>query len=842
MLHYYCTTTSSTIIQQTMSSSLSLSLLLFKTAVRRDNSTYRRYARSVVGYRKLTSLTSSASFSAVSSLQCGNDCKYPSNDEVKITPHGILDLDDMVRGVHTGIQNRRRHMNSKEDQQRRWMSSSSFSSMFRTDFLDDGRSASNSSSNEDENEEDAVPLSDREMRRQRGAVKLQQLDEEREHLKTKKGRGWTDPWDLDPFIERGLDIKSLLDWAPEYVSRISQERVQIYTAKDGRTIPTLTELATDISLPLPPPPNPVQHMKAYALYRKRYIQKYVYSRVVEYAQPKVNAILKLSDWDSKQDAIDTLYEQVEFTLRDNEQILSKQPNFGTLVERAMEQYLRTVQKTLKDKATVGTNASSIAPLHTQSGDTSLPTTPEQKKTEQRQKDELSVPIFIDCYNKDIDKPDVPVPQILIPMKSSIPTKPMLGRMVEEWELSALKTSKRIMLRQCTRTIAQIITNATTDSNYDFSRSNSGNETLATTTTRLEESTANDNTTNPTSSEETAATPAAEKKGVAASSARILVHGVQGVGKTTVLASIVACARQSGAIVLYIPDGNQMHQNGFYIEPDDKRTGIYNLPILSQTVCRHLMESHEKDMNDLMVEAKIIESYFTDAQISRMKEYTKGTSMSIVSLLNHGIDRPDLAPMCYAASMHVLMTQKDKDFIMVLDEGNCFFIPQGHYFHESYDYEVKKSIPYHQINLFEPFLNTMNVTSLLANDDNYSPTLDVADASVLPSNIQRGAVIISTTESHAIPRIVTDTLIANAKIVAADESSSSTSSKSPPLHVVEVPRLTAIEVEHMLSNYEATGVGNLRLDRGATVMNKNEVSYLHMVSGGVPQHLMNACML
>jgi hypothetical protein len=316
----------------------------------------------------------------------------------------------------------------------------------------------------------------------------------------------------------------------------------------------------------------------------------------------------------------------------------------------------------------------------------------------------------------------------------------------------------------------------------------------------------------------------------------LIHGAEGVGKTAILASIVACARQSGAIVLFIPDGNQLHQNGFYIEPDSKRPGIFNLPILSQTVCRHFMESHEKDLADIMIEATDIEKFFTAAQIGRLKEYTKGTSMSLVSLLNYGIERTDLAPMCYSAAVYVLMRQNDKDFMLVLDEGNCCYISQGHYYHESYDYDVKKSIPYHQINLFEPYLNTMNITSLPPNDDNYSPTLD-ATTSVLPSTIRRGAVIISTTESHAVPRSITDTLISNAKIVANDSSSTST-----PLHVIEIPRLTTIEVQHLLSNYEATGVGNLRLDRGATVMNHNEVSYLHMVSGGIPLHLMNACML
>ena len=720
--------------------------------------------------------------------------------------------------------------------------------MFRSDFSFMDNEMHDSSKNVD----DTVELSEREMRRHRGALKLQELDEERENLRTtKKGRGWSDPWDLEPFIERGADYNALLDWAPDYVSRISQERVQIYTSRDGRTIPTLSELATEISLPLPPPPNPAQHMKAYALYRKRYIQKYIYTRAAELAEPKVNAILRLNDWDSKQDAIDILYEQVEFALREQETILSKHPNFGTMVERAIEQYLRKVQKEIKErtnnaKSATATMPSDHIPNHDGPIVTILSSTAEQAKIEQRKKDDAAIPIFIDCYNKDVDKTDVPVPQILIPMKSSVPMKPMIGRMVEEWELSAHKTTKRIMLRQCTRTIAQMIVNATTK-NQTYVRAHSSNETLATTTARLEVTASDNDSAESIQSEaitDVSASPSSNSPVEGAmvvsskpSSARILVHGTQGVGKTAVLASMVACARQSGAIVLFIPDGNQMHQNGFYIEPDEKRTGIFNLPLLSQTVCRHLIESHENDMKDFMADAIVIETFFTEAQIGKLKEYAKGAPMNLVSLLKYGVERADLAPMCYSAAMHVLMKQNEKDFIMVLDEGNCFYISQGHYYHEAYDFEVKKAIPYHQINLFEPFINTMNITSLPPNDDHYSPTLDASTTSLLPSSIQRGAVIVSTTESHAIPRIVTDTLIANAKIVAADSSSTST-----PLHVVEVPRLTTIEVQHMLSNYEATGVGNLRLDRGATVMNHHEVSYLHMVSGGIPQHLMNACML
>ena len=795
-----------TIIQNAMSSSL-----LLQAAVRSGRScrhfTYRNsVARNQVMHKSTISSLPVAQF-VVSAAWKANGSNAINNAKHHrcISKNFSSDMNHQIRSLSTGS-----------------------SSMFRTDlnFLDD---ADNDEMTETKEEAPAT-LSEREMRRQRGAIKLQELDAEREKLRaTKKGRGWTDPWDLDPFIERGADFNALLDWAPEYVSRISQERVQIYN-KDGRTIPTLAELATEISLPLPPPPNPGHHMKAYALYRKRYMQQYIYTTVVQHAEPKVNEILKLNDWDSKQDAIDIMYEQIEFSLRESESILSKQPNFGTMVERAIEKYLRTVQMTLKEKATA--TATDTPPVPTASGGDPLVATtlatPEQRKIELRKKDEIAVPIFMDCYNKEVDKPDVPVPEILKPMKSSVPLKVMLGRMVEEWELSALKTSKRIMLRQCTRTIAQIILDATIKTNNDSSRSSSSKKIPEPTSTTDANVALVENT-------NTADIDAVTVSSNQPASARILVHGTQGVGKTAVLASIVACARQSGAIVLFLPDGNQLHQNGFYIEPDIKRPGMFNLPILSQTVCRHFMESHEKDLKDFMIDAEDLEKFFTESQIGKLKEYTKGTSMNLVSLLNYGIDRSDLAPMCYSAAMFVLMKQNEKDFIMVLDEGNCCYIPKGHYYHEEYDYDVKKSIPYHQINLFEPFMTTMNVTSLIPSDDDYSPTLDAT--SILPPNIQRGAVIISTTESHAIPRIVTQTLVANAKIVAGASSST-----SAPLHVVEVPRLATIEVQHMLSNYEATGVGNLRLDRGATVMNPHEVSYLHMVSGGIPQHLMNACML
>lgn len=602
--------------------------------------------------------------------------------------------------------------------------------------------------------------------------KQRRSEEKRNELKQKKGRGWTDPWDLDEMLESNLDYDSLPDWAPNLVSRISQERVQIYSKNDSK-IPLLQDLAA-LPLPPPPPPHPgLGQTKAYALYRKRAQSKYLLGRVTAMADPKIGSILKLTDWQDKQDAVDVLFEEIELTLRDKEEVLGKHPSFGLWVERALEEYLRNVQKS-KNSSSETTATTAIS------------------ETEQRRAaDEAAVPIFMDCYNSAKDSEENAVPSVLIPLKPNTKGQ-SVGRMVEEWELSAHKTSKRIMLRQCTRQIASAVAIA-------------------------DES----------------------------SPARIFVHGRQGVGKTAAISAVVASARTSGAIVLYLPEGDQMHKNGFYIEPNERRAGVFDLPVLQQGVCQNMVDTHNEDLALFEADAGTMEAFFTDDQLERFKGYEKGGRINLAALLSYGAEKVDFAPMCFSAAVDVLMKQEQKQFIMVLDEFNCFFQP-GQYFHQDYDDEVKKPIPYHQVSLFQPILDAMAVTAVTApHADLETP---VAPAPVM---MKRGAVIVGTTESHAVARKFTDALTANVKNAAslqlvADSTSGSGSGSTgdgvPLLHVIEVPRLSALEVEHMVANYEATGVGSLRLDRGETVMNDQEIAYLRMVSGGEAQKLMNACMM
>ena len=89
------------------------------------------------------------------------------------------------------------------------------------------------------------------------------------------------------------------------------------------------------------------------------------------------------------------------------------------------------------------------------------------------------------------------------------------------------------------------------------------------------------------------------------------------------------------------------------------------------------------------------------------------------------------------------------------------------------------------------------------------------------------------ESKAVRRTFTKSLTESANALAERDN---------PVNVVEVRRFSNVEVQHILYNFEITGIGRLRFDRGNTTLNPEEVEYLRMVSGGTGQHLMDACMI
>ena len=173
-------------------------------------------------------------------------------------------------------------------------------------------------------------------------------------------------------------------------------------------------------------------------------------------------------------------------------------------------------------------------------------------------------------------------------------------------------------------------------------------------------------------------------------------------------------------------------------------------------------------------------------------------------------------------------QHDKPFLIVADEFNCLF-GKGHYFHMAYDEDVRESIPCNKINLFEPIMNAMNLSTASAEDEEDS----AMDAAILAGSGASAAIVVGTTESRAVKREITDSLTACAKCRSEESKNHS---------IIEVPRFTSIEVDHILANFEATGIGKLRLDRGSTVMNKQEIEYFKSVSGCIGQKLLDVSIM
>ena len=304
--------------------------------------------------------------------------------------------------------------------------------------------------------------------------------------------------------------------------------------------------------------------------------------------------------------------------------------------------------------------------------------------------------------------------------------------------------------------------------------------------------------------------------------RVIVSGRQGTGKTADILSTVASARASGHIVFFMPDANRFRRHGFYVDVNphrkDEEGTLFDLPVLSQEVCADFLDIHGKDMSGMEASAEVLSTAMNNDQMSKVAK-SLGLDgegpISLVELLKVGSENVALSAACYDTVLHTLMNQSSKPFTIVVDEFNTFF-DQGHYFHGEYDANVEKSIPLNRITLFKPIMDAMGV---FKTDDG---TINIKE----PVPMKNGGVVAGMSESHAIAKQITNDL------VCAAESNGAV--------VVEVPHYSKIEVDHILANFEIIGIGRLRFDRGETVMNEQEVAYLRMVSGGLGQPLLDAC--
>ncbi len=541
---------------------------------------------------------------------------------------------------------------------------------------------------------------------------------------------------------------------------------------DGKGIPTLQEIV-DLSLPHSDPElHPTRKTKTYAAYRKSQHYAAVKDCVEKLAKGRVGALLKEAsssseDKASHQESVDALFEALQEEVKADESmdILSKHPSFASWVDRGLEEYLQTAQKEALEVPGSEKSKDSEGE-ESNDGESGASTTSFQENT----------PVFMDCYDPSEagEGEEGPmVPKILSPLGPHRHGGP--GRMVEEWELSAHSATKRIMIRESTQKVASLLTE------------NSGS--------------------------------------------KIYVHGTQGVGKSALLASIVASARNSGIIVMYLPDGDRLRKNGFFITPSTHpdRVGMFDLQDLSQEALKQLVESHDaaKQMKDMVADRKTLELYFKETQFKKLDEFMTGKakedgSLGLVDLITYSQENKKHAPMCYSVVVNRLMQQSNKKFMIVMDEFNCLF-DKGHYFHMAYDEDVREAIPYHKINLFEPIMDAMGVTAqTLEEEEDSFESCTTANSAFDATNT---AILVGTTESHAVASSVTTKLTDCAK-------------RRDAVTTIEVPRFSSMEADHVLANFEAIGVGKLRLDRGDTLMNLQEMEYLKMASGSIGQKLLD----
>eukprot|EP00531_Pseudo-nitzschia_arenysensis_P014833 CAMPEP_0116137488 /NCGR_PEP_ID=MMETSP0329-20121206/12273_1 /TAXON_ID=697910 /ORGANISM="Pseudo-nitzschia arenysensis, Strain B593" /LENGTH=642 /DNA_ID=CAMNT_0003632403 /DNA_START=284 /DNA_END=2212 /DNA_ORIENTATION=+ len=629
------------------------------------------------------------------------------------------------------------------------------------DFLDEEDFSYNNDDDDDGEEE-------------REQYRLQQ-EKVNDELDNRKGRPWKDPWEIseEQWMASDTSSENLPDWNPSFVSRISQERLQVLSVEDGKGIPTLQQIV-DLSLPHSDAElHPARKTKTYAAYRKSQHYAAVKDCVEKLAKERVEALLKEAsasseDRTSHQESVDALFEALQEEAKADESmdILSKHPSFASWVDRGLEEYLQAAQK--EALQTSGSeNSKEPESEETKEGESVVSTTTSFQE---------NTPVFMDCYDpsEDSDSGEGPmVPKILSPLGPHRHGGP--GRMVEEWELSAHSAAKRIMLRESTQKVASLLTED--------------------------------------------------------SGSKIYVHGIQGVGKSALLASIVASARQSGSIVMYLPDGDRLRKNGFFITPSTHpdRIGTFDLQDLSQEALKQLVESHDaaKKMKDMVADRKTLELYFKETQFKKLDEFMEGKakedgSLGLVDLIEYSQENKKHAPMCYSVVVNRLMQQSEKKFMIVMDEFNCLF-DKGHYFHMAYDEDVREAIPYHKINLFEPIMDAMGVFAKTVEEEEDSLEANSSNSTFDATNT---AILVGTSESHAVARSVTTKLTDCAK-------------RRDSVTVIEVPRFSSLEADHVLANFEATGVGKLRLDRGDTLMNPQEMEYLKMASGSIGQKLLDA---
>ena len=312
-------------------------------------------------------------------------------------------------------------------------------------------------------------------------------------LDKRTGRLWSDEWVItDEEWMSNLSWDDIEDWKPSCATRKSLESVKVFEGG----VPTLLQLASmELPTALPPHPghgDPSKHAK----FRKRQLKSRLHTAIQMSIHEELKQLLTLESWEEKQEAVDDLFEVIEDRVREREPILGKLPDFAGMVEKGLEEVLKKVHERMKgeEKRKVGAAAASSE----DDADSEEEGTADSKKSEEDSlesvvdvmdvmdsRKEPVVPVFMDILaasrqlkqgsqqgdgeedDEGAKKPSLPtffsksntdaVPNLVYPL--NVHHNEGVGRMMEEWQLAANKETKRIMMRDATKSIASAIVEA-----------------------------------------------------------------------------------------------------------------------------------------------------------------------------------------------------------------------------------------------------------------------------------------------------------------------------------------------------------------------------------------------
>jgi len=491
-----------------------------------------------------------------------------------------------------------------------------------------------------------------------------------------------------------------------------------------------------IRLPPPPPILPSADPKAYVQHRKHAERHRIYTRVSELVKDRVEEIVRILDSHDKQNAVDELFESIEQQMRDEEGVLLVQRPTKVRRKRAPPAKFEMMVEYALAEYLQEINKREEQKWNIAKKEQVASTAKEEEVGTLVAEEAVAKPLFVD-FTKSTKE------DLLFAVTGAA------GQIKEEWSLAALKSSQRVMLRKCMSDMAKEIL---------------------------------------------------EKVDVEQRPFKIFVQGRKGVGKSTALTLLVASARESGYIVLFLPDGDRYRKNGKYVEPCTVHKGMFILPVLAKEMCQQLLDVHGDQMDALNLCATSKES------LSFLGD-TVPTSNKVTDLLRQGAQDVKMSSGCYSCVVATLMEQTAVPFVVVMDEYNTYY-EKGEYFHEEYDNEVVNPIPLEKISFFSPFL------SIGSSSKNSTPMM------------KRGGIVAAITHNRSVAKKATEGLVHRA-------------SKETDVFVVDVPRYSKMEVEHVLANYECIGIGKLRFDNGETINNAQEVEFLRMMSGAVGARLLDA---